>query len=116
MDSETFNKHIERQIDRSKNTLLKKAREYASTMDRLHNFRVAAQLQNFSTAEALTGMMSKHIVSVYDMVCSGKKYREEEWDEKIGDAINYLLILRAVVSEENTIGVEKPSVQAPLAG
>ena len=46
--------------------------------------------------------MAKHTVSVYDMLRGleeGKSYPLELWDEKIGDSINYLLLLAAAVRE-----------------
>ena len=47
-------------------------------------------------------MMSKHTVSVYDMIRgleSGEEYPLDMWDEKIGNSINYLLLLAALVRE-----------------
>lgn len=101
MNTEDFNKIIHEQISRCENTLCKKAEEYA-TEDRLHNFKVAATIQNCLPTTALGGMMAKHTVSVYDMLRGleeGKSYPLELWDEKIGDSINYLLLLAAAVRE-----------------
>ena len=102
MNTEDFNKIIHEQIERCEATLCKKADEYA-TDDRLHNFKVAAELQNCLPTTALAGMMAKHTVSVYDMIRGleeGKSYPLELWDEKIGDSINYLLLLAAAVRED----------------
>ena len=44
-------------------------------------------------------MLSKHLVSVADMVGSRQSYPLTQWNEKITDSINYLLILRAIVEE-----------------
>ena len=46
------------------------------------------------------GMLSKHLISVSDMCTDDKSFPNEQWDEKITDSINYLLILRAIVEEE----------------
>jgi len=101
MKTEDFNKVLDEQIKRSTDVLVQKAVEYA-TDDRLHNFKVAAELQGCSTRFALAGMMAKHTVSVYDMCASNKDYSVEMWNEKITDHINYLLLLRAVVDEDLT--------------
>lgn len=45
--------------------------------------------------------MAKHTVSIYDMARSEETFPLEKWDEKITDHINYLILLRAVVVEEN---------------
>ena len=99
MDSQKFNQVLEAQLERSTSVLLKKAEEYA-TSNRLHNFDVAAKLQGVSQKEALAGMMAKHTVSIYDMCNTSELFTEEQWNEKITDHINYLLLLRAVVQED----------------
>jgi len=100
MTTEKFNDIITRQIEHCKSILCSKAKEYA-TADRLHNFKVAGALQGVSPVQALMGMMTKHTVSVADMCMSGETYPQELWDEKITDSINYLLLLAALVREEN---------------
>jgi hypothetical protein len=97
MDVNTFDDIVRGQIKLSEDVLLSKAAEYADDSDRLHNFRVAARLQDVTPEQALAGMMAKHSVSVYDMVRSGDDYPLEKWEEKIGDHINYLLLLKALV-------------------
>ena len=52
---------------------------------------------------ALGGMMAKHTVSVYDLIERherGETISPAMWDEKIGDSINYLLLLTAAIEEE----------------
>ena len=47
-------------------------------------------------------MISKHVVSIYDMCYSNLLHFElEQWDEKITDSINYLILLKALVKEEH---------------
>lgn len=77
----------------------KEERYYSIDEDVLHNFRVAAGLQGCSLTQALEGMMTKHTVSVYDMINSGQSYAPAVWNEKIRDLINYLLLLRIAVKE-----------------
>lgn len=97
MDHSTFEKIFEEQVQACFQTLIQKGKEYA-TEDRLHNFRVAAALQGCTPAQACSGFLAKHIVSIYDLV--GKSdVPMDTWDEKIGDALNYLFLLKAIVSE-----------------
>lgn len=102
MKNSDFNAVVQDQLGRCEDTLIKKAKEYASDEDRLHNFIQAAHLQGITPRQALAGMMAKHTVSVYDMAMSTETFTPEQWDEKIGDHLNYLLILRAMVSAEET--------------
>lgn len=98
MKTEQFNEIIHEQISRSLDILVVKAKEYA-TDDRLHNFKIAAALKAETPIQSLAGMMSKHTVSVYDLCRTGSRDLNV-WNEKITDSINYLLLLRALVEEE----------------
>lgn len=101
MNTKDFNKVIEDRLSLCKSVLCRKADEYA-TDDRLHNFKVAAKLQNCTPEKALAGMMCKHTVSVYDLINDlekGKCATREMWEEKIGDSLNYLLLLTATLEE-----------------
>lgn len=100
MKTEDFNTVLSQQITRCTNVLVVKAKEYG-TEDRLHNFKVAAALQGCSPRQALAGMMAKHTVSTYDMCMSYELFSMDQWNEKITDSINYLLLLRALVEEES---------------
>lgn len=100
MNSQRFDAVLNDQIKRTVDVLGSKAGEYANDKDRLHNFKAAAALQGVTPIEALRGMMTKHTISIYDMIGSGKMFPLEVWDEKIGDHINYLILLRALVTEQ----------------
>lgn len=90
------------QIEHCWRLLFSKRKEYA-TADPFHNFRRAADLQGITKEQALIGMMDKHVISVHDMVneaAEGADFSADKWQEKIGDNINYLLILWAMVALE----------------
>ena len=98
MKTEQFNQVLNG-VEQCQATLGNKAKEYA-TEDRLHNFHSAAILEGVTPIQSLGGMMAKHTISVYDMIGSGKDYPKALWEEKIYDHINYLILLRALVEEE----------------
>ena len=98
MNNADFTTVLNQQLTRCSDVLVNKAKEYA-TGDRLHNFKVAAALQECAPRQALAGMMAKHTVSIYDMCMSCEYFSMEMWNEKITDHINYLLLLRALVEE-----------------
>lgn len=100
MTSDTFESICEEQMDICRGVLFNKAKECAQNDDRLHNFRSAAGMTGDSMQSALSGMMLKHTISVYDMCRSRDTYPLDLWTEKITDHINYLLLLKAVVVEE----------------
>jgi hypothetical protein len=115
MDNGTFNEILESELERARNTLAGKAEEYASDKDRLHNFRNAAQMQETDLAGALGGMMIKHTISVYDMINHGNTtdYTLEQWKEKIGDHLNYLLLLMAIIHEDRSQLTRQPGLADP---
>lgn len=97
----SYENAIESMIGHCGQILLKKHKEYA-TEDEFHNFNVAAALQDVTPQQALIGMMDKHVVSVHDLVnehAEGRNIPADVWREKIGDNINYLLILWAMVEK-----------------
>ena len=87
--------------------LLKKGAEYSRGNDRLSNFKRMAEIQGCTPEKALIGAWSKHLASILDMVddldgpvqSKTSKSHLAQWDEKIGDAINYLILLRALIEE-----------------
>lgn len=102
MNVEKFNNVINDRLIKCTQVLCAKSDEYA-TDDKLHNFKIAANLQGCSPIKALAGMMCKHTVSVYDLIRDneeGVRIPKELWEEKIGDSINYLLLLTALIEEQ----------------
>ena len=99
MTPERFNDLLENRLSLTRDVLGSKAGEYASTSDRLHNFKAAAAMLRGTPEQALLGMLVKHMVSIYDMVLDGQPRAIALWDEKIGDAINYMILLEALVKE-----------------
>ena len=102
MNNEMFNKVTEERIKTCIDVLCRKSDEYSTDRDRLRAFKVAGALQGGSDIKALGGMMCKHTVSIYDLINdfeNGKNISIELWNEKIGDSINYLLLLNAMVVE-----------------
>lgn len=99
MKKELFDTIVNEQMNHCESILIDKAKEYA-TDDRLHNFKVAAGLKHETPQEALLGMMAKHTISIYDMCQSKEVFPMDTWIEKITDHINYLILLRAVMTED----------------
>lgn len=96
-----FEACVENRIRNIRKVLLAKAKEYATEDNRFHNFDVAARILNKTPEQALQGMMLKHIVSVLDLVewteTNTNMLTEQIIDEKIGDTINYLILLEGLL-------------------
>lgn len=100
MNVTEFNNIIKDKLTLIQDTLIRKTAEYNLDADRLSVFKRAGALQSESAEEALLGMLTKHIISIYDMVKSKNNYSIEKWDEKCIDSINYLLLLLALEVEK----------------
>ena len=103
MNAEDFNKIVAARMAWCNKTLCAKGDEYARDGDRLWNFKAAGRKRNCHPAEALAGMMVKHTVSVDDIIdglSMGIVPPKELVAEKIGDSIDYLLLLEGLIEEE----------------
>jgi hypothetical protein len=98
MTHDEFNVILEERIAKMRSVLTKKAKEYANE-DRLHNFKRAGALRNESPDDSLLGMLVKHWVSIEDLVTWSGETDKAVINEKVGDAINYLVLLEAVLLE-----------------
>lgn len=102
MNIADFDAIVERRLDLIRKTLVVKGREYMRGDDRLSNFVNGAKLLRCTPERALLGYLAKQAVSIIDFVYdaeSGVQRTQAEWDEKIGDCINYLILLEAVAVE-----------------
>jgi len=99
MNTKDFNNIVNNRTKLINNVLASKAKEYAIG-DRLYNFKRAAEIQRTTPKKALLGMLAKHLVSVIDIIEDSIPATEHLIEEKLGDAINYLILLEALLKEE----------------
>ena len=103
MSAKQFEAVLQSRLEKIKTVLGTKAKEYSSTNDRYHNFNVAGRMAGTTPEKALKGMMLKHEVSVLDLIewseSEPTKITEELIDEKIGDNINYLILLEGMLKQ-----------------
>jgi hypothetical protein len=101
-----FQEVLKSRLEATERVLGIKALEYAKG-DRLHNFLRAGALLRCTPEKALLGFLTKHLVSVVDMVedlDKGVSNPIPVWEEKIGDAINYLVLLEACIKRSPRAG------------
>lgn len=106
MTTKEFDIVVNHRLEECKKVLIEKAKEYAKgDEDRMHNFNRAAQITGECREKALFGFFLKHLVSVMDIVDdmnNNPNYVPNKAlvEEKIGDAINYLLLLEASIEDK----------------
>ncbi len=102
MDRESFNEIVESRLEKIKTVLASKGKEYSGNEDVFHNFNNSARRRNITRERALDGFLLKHEVSVGDIINdieNGKLPTREALDEKIGDIINYYILLEGSIIE-----------------
>ena len=111
MQHSEFNKILEARLSRTKEVLAGKAGEYATDADRLSNFRDGGIMNHECPEKFLFGLVSKHWIAIRDFIeeiQEGKEPRTiPQWDEKIGDVINYMVLLEALTTERILDGKKK---------
>lgn len=116
-----FDEILEARIIKTRTVLGAKAGEYASERDRLHNFKRSAGVTGETPAQVCVGFFVKHLTSVLDIVDAhartGAAPAPAVVDEKFGDAVNYLVLLEAILAEGRDAAAEPvaPPAKAPPA-
>lgn len=107
MNNEDFEALIFKRKERISLILSSKAVEYARG-DRLSNFKEAAEFLHCTPEKALLGFVTKHMIALRDFVEDLEKGHcasGEQWDEKLGDIINYMILLEALLEERQAVQV-----------
>lgn len=117
MESEVFNQLVEDTLEEVKAILVRKGVEYVpggEEQDRFHNFEISAAFNQQRTTEALWGFLTKHLTSISDMVkVDSTDHDLGKWEEKLHDAIIYLILLKGIVTE-NDMKMEMAKTKALL--
>jgi hypothetical protein len=108
MHPEVFHEKLHELFGDISDCLDYKSREYSTPVDRLHNFKIAASMLRCSPERALLGFLTKHLVSVVDLVDhidNGAPVDYEMFHEKVIDSVNYLLLLHILYSERRDLKI-----------
>jgi hypothetical protein len=102
MKEHQFYEILQQRLKKIEETLGNKAKEYAVEGDKLHNFNVGARITGQTREKVLWGFALKHYISFLDILENldkGKLPTEAMVDEKIGDLINYLVLVEASLKD-----------------
>ena len=100
MDKLEFSLCLRDRMDLIRDVLDQKSYEYSGDDDRLHNFKAGSKLCGLTPKVYLLGLMAKHLQCVKELCYEHLPNEEELVEEKIGDSINYLILLEALMKEE----------------
>ncbi len=100
MTNQRFDEILETTQKWQKSSLPAKGSEYA-TEDRLHNFKLIAKRTGQTPMQVCYTLMDKHLVALADKIFSGEPMSREFFEEKTGDPLNYLVLLRGLYEDGN---------------
>jgi len=102
MTQEDFDVLVNTRLASCRKVLTSKTGQYASKKDRLHNFKLGAALVRQTPAQYAMQLTTKHIVALSDKIVNNETMTESFITEKIGDIINYMLLIEAINQEKLT--------------
>jgi RecA/RadA recombinase len=98
MKLERFNQILDETLGNMREVMTAKREEYAGDYDVLRNFKESSAMEGNSPEDALRGMLLKHWTSIRDL-CRESNPSLAKVEEKLGDAQNYLVLLKALLIE-----------------
>jgi len=100
MIQEDFDILVNKRLAECKKTLTAKTGIYASKKDRLHNFKIGAALVRQTPEQYAMALATKHIVAIADKLVNKEVMSPDFVIEKMGDVINYMLLIEALNQEK----------------
>tara|TARA_B100000902_G_C27182464_1_gene849661 strand:- start:345 stop:659 length:315 start_codon:yes stop_codon:yes gene_type:complete len=102
MKTKDFNKLLESRFKKTRETYSRKMNEYATDLDVFQSFKEGVGFSFQDTPEGVAwNYASKHFESIKNIISKipNEIPSHELVDEKIGDAINYLIIIEGLIKE-----------------
>jgi hypothetical protein len=95
---ELFISDSEKVLNSCLELIKKKNHDYAEDSDIFSNFDFAAKTSGVSASQALMAIVGVKISRLSQLVGNGKEPVNEKIDDTIKDVINYMLLLRGILS------------------
>jgi hypothetical protein len=102
MKIKDFNNLLEKRFEKTRETYSRKMNEYATDLDVFQSFKNGVGFSFHDTPEGVAWEYAcKHFESIKTILSKlpNEVPTDELLDEKIGDAINYLIILEGLIKE-----------------
>lgn len=114
MNTQEFNKHFDAVVERSRNVLINKRNEYANNQSVFNNFDQATGLSFHETNVSVAWEYAvKHLQSLKDIIKKvesniDQSITPELINEKMGDIINYMILIEGMLKERCETREELP--------
>jgi hypothetical protein len=102
MKIKDFKDLLEKRFEKTRETYSRKMNEYATDLDVFQSFKKGVGFSFHDTPEGVAWEYAcKHFESIKNIIskCPDEVPTDELLDEKIGDAINYLIIIEGLIKE-----------------
>jgi hypothetical protein len=107
MNRKDFNEIVKKRQELIERVLVNKGAEYANEQNVFYNFEKAVGI-SFSNSREMVAWeyMTKHLQSIKDLIDADSKQGPKQYpaiptvEEKIGDAINYLILIEAMLKQK----------------
>lgn len=113
MGQEQFSNLVEERLNKIKEIILIKGKEYIRNDNPLHVFKEGSKITGLSTTDVLDGMLLKHYISYRDMLKDlndNKPIKESLIKEKFGDILVYFIIQEIQFLEYSTTEVKEDNI------
>lgn len=101
--SDSFDQVVEKTLNRVRELLIVKGKEYRRNNDPFHNFNIGALMTGRTREEVLYGFLLKHLISAQDIredIANGTLPSREKVEEKWDDIITYFTIEKASIIDK----------------
>jgi len=105
MTQKEFDMIVKNRLEKCEQVLLQKGQEYVEK-DRLRNFKDGSQALGEIPERYLMNLVTKHwfgIITNIQRLERGQSQPSEYWTEKIGDIINYMVLLEGLLIERGEL-------------
>ena len=99
MNQTNFEELLKKRIDKICSLLQSKGQEYSTEQDKLKNFKQGCLMSGQTPRAYLWSLTVKHLECIKEIALD--RLSDEYADEKIGDAINYMILLEALIAESD---------------
>ncbi len=97
-------------FDRCIDLMRSKSNDYAEGGDAFLNFKTAAQIAGISPEQTLLTLLGMKMSRLTQLISKGKKAKNESVEDTMLDIINYVVLLRGMMHEQ-----ENPPTSVPVA-
>ena len=107
-DFSSFVQDAQSLLSRCIEVMRSKSHDYTEGQDAFVNFKTAASIAGISPEQTLLTLLGMKLSRLTQLVGKGKKAHHESTEDTMLDVINYLLLLRGMLKEQNVSESSQP--------